>query len=211
MRCREVQVRLSALADGELSPSEREAVLRHLHACGRCALRYDQLKATSALLDRTALPEQARLVDRVMSRLAAERVESSPAGRRGDLWRGVAAAAAGVLLLLGGYLAVRGSSDQNGAPRLERALSAAQSFLGAMQDLLLDTGKGVTAVPADLAVQAREAFLSARSEGDGFKFLGDLSRQITLTERLSEVSSVVQPIGVFSRLLDIVKPQNPEK
>lgn len=43
MRCEEVQERLSALIDEQLSPAEREQVQHHLYACEVCSREYQEL------------------------------------------------------------------------------------------------------------------------------------------------------------------------
>jgi anti-sigma factor RsiW len=44
MRCEEVQERLSALIDEQLSREEREQVEHHLYACETCSREYRQLR-----------------------------------------------------------------------------------------------------------------------------------------------------------------------
>ncbi|GBC94228.1 hypothetical protein HRbin16_00009 [bacterium HR16] len=44
MRCEEVQERLSALIDEQLSQTEREQVLQHLYACEACSREYQELR-----------------------------------------------------------------------------------------------------------------------------------------------------------------------
>ncbi len=44
MRCEEVQERLSALIDEQLSQRERELVTNHLHTCQACMEEYQQLR-----------------------------------------------------------------------------------------------------------------------------------------------------------------------
>jgi anti-sigma factor RsiW len=44
MRCEEVQERLSALIDQQLSPQEHEQLQHHLHTCEACFREYQELR-----------------------------------------------------------------------------------------------------------------------------------------------------------------------
>lgn len=44
MRCEEVQERLTALMDEQLSQTEREQVQQHLHVCEACLREYEELR-----------------------------------------------------------------------------------------------------------------------------------------------------------------------
>lgn len=44
MRCEEVQERLSALIDEQLSPQEYEQLQHHLHTCEACSREYQELR-----------------------------------------------------------------------------------------------------------------------------------------------------------------------
>src|SRR5689334_24320321 len=49
-------MQLSAYHDGELSPSEREQLERHVAACPACAAELEQFRRLSALLDTAPRP-----------------------------------------------------------------------------------------------------------------------------------------------------------
>ena len=57
MRCKEVRRELSALLDGELSPSAGKAIRRHVDSCGSCSLFYDELTRVKQLVDRERVDE----------------------------------------------------------------------------------------------------------------------------------------------------------
>ncbi len=110
MNCTSVELYLDALMDGELDPSARVEVDRHLAACAGCGDRLafaqtlrNQLKATVAA---GRAPEALRA--RVTQAL---REESAPWWRVDTSWRATAAAAAVALVVFG----VGGSIDSRGA------------------------------------------------------------------------------------------------
>ncbi len=49
MRCPEIQKNLSAYADGDLLPAEREKVALHVRSCTHCAAELDNLRRLAQL------------------------------------------------------------------------------------------------------------------------------------------------------------------
>lgn len=97
--------KLELLHDGELPPAERDAVRAHLALCAGCRAEVDALGRLDALLARAPATPQPRwegYVPRVSSRV------------RGRAWRGVAAAAAAILV---GFTAWNVWDQFNPAPK----------------------------------------------------------------------------------------------
>jgi anti-sigma factor RsiW len=71
-RCRDLLVRLSSYVDGDLSGTERRAVVAHLKACPCCQAMADDLKQTVAVCRKAGsarLPADVR--ERARARIAA--------------------------------------------------------------------------------------------------------------------------------------------
>jgi len=77
MGCRDVMERLWEFLDGELPEQDREALERHLEACGRCYPAYDfqksYLEYTRRLATRVGAPPEVRrqLFERLLATEAA--------------------------------------------------------------------------------------------------------------------------------------------
>jgi anti-sigma factor RsiW len=54
--CRELLMRMSRGVEGDLSPSERRALARHLAGCGRCGEFSESLKRTVRLCQEAGAP-----------------------------------------------------------------------------------------------------------------------------------------------------------
>lgn len=96
--CEQVQERLSAWLDGELTAEERRQVAGHLKGCAACSRELEALAQLDAALGTLAAPLPDKLPERVLARL------KPPRRRYG--WQSLAMAASLVLgITLGGVLA----------------------------------------------------------------------------------------------------------
>ena len=102
MGCEQYRERISALLDGELSPTEQAELEQHLRSCADCAAVYQGFMALSGALagDLAEPPESLRA--NVMAELRREQIYQ--ANRRARPLRGMLATAACVALLLGAAL-----------------------------------------------------------------------------------------------------------
>ncbi|MGQ9920904.1 MAG: anti-sigma factor family protein [Desulfobacca sp.] len=96
MDCREVQEKLSAYLDGELSPRQQELVARHLDGCQACRRELQIWQQLWEALLREPVAAPADLTARVLARLP---------GRQRQWWQNLALAASLLLgIILGGQL-----------------------------------------------------------------------------------------------------------
>jgi anti-sigma factor RsiW len=100
--CRKMHQSLSAYVDGELTPTDANAVAAHLSECARCSANYSDLLTTVAAirgtLGRYSAPDVLRA--RVRVAIAAETPEpvtDSLAGWRSSRWLRISAVAAAVV------------------------------------------------------------------------------------------------------------------
>lgn len=99
MNCDEALEMISAALDGELSPSERNALDEHLASCPACAALYAELAGHSRLLRELDCEMPADLTGRILSRLPEQRPAPAKQGRVPQ-WRRWSALAACLVLLL---------------------------------------------------------------------------------------------------------------
>ncbi|HKE02196.1 MAG TPA: zf-HC2 domain-containing protein [Planctomycetota bacterium] len=121
MRCTEVRVLLSSFHDGELGRSETEAVKSHLIGCARCRAMASDLRGLSRLFDRNepVPPVSPTFTDSVFARI---RVGEGLADRSAErAVRRLAWAAAAVLAVSAGYLALPRAVTRIGATTLDAA------------------------------------------------------------------------------------------
>ncbi len=86
-RCRALLLELSRYLDGELTPSRRRTIERHINECGCCGTMTGRLRVTSAACRAeggTHPPRavQARAAARIKALLSAVKPRSASAGRR---------------------------------------------------------------------------------------------------------------------------------
>jgi len=200
MKCAEVQSQLSAFLDGELSPSGREAVARHVDACGRCALRCEELRKVKELLDARAVPEKVDLVDRIMERVAAEgrrAQRDSAALRRRVRVRLWAAAAAAVIALC---LVVRHALvPEPEVSQVSEIVDTAGSLFEGMGKAFAEAGRGITAVPEKVADGAKVAWLNIATEAPAGRFPEVLGRGGSAL--IGSLSGVGDPLGAVRSFL----------
>ncbi len=129
---------ISACLDGELEPSERTALERHLADCGECRLLLADLRRLGeAVAQEEPPPIPADLADRISRRLGSSRSgEPARPSRRAWIWRVPAAAAAGLAALA--ILSLFWIGDRS--PDKERAkVQVAQSGIEAGQEALKES------------------------------------------------------------------------
>lgn len=214
MTCTELDARLDAYLDGDLSPADHAAVERHLAACGACAALHTDL---------VALRERARAVPRevppppavwtAVSRAARDRrpslfaVRSVPA--RLTPW-GLAAAAALLVALssaatvwvlknggeqqtalsdqrsLDPRLAALEADYQRASAELVRALEAEAALTPSVREAL---GRHLAVVDAAIA-EARASVLERPADADaGGMLLAAYRQKLDLLERATRLGS----------------------
>ena len=195
MQCTDIREQLSALLYGELSSTAREAVSRHVKACARCALAFEDVKRVRSLLDESAVSETVDVTDRIMARMA-HLVADPPAGhgtvpacyRRG--WAVVAAVAALVLLSLvvGRHLWVTPEQESS----VDELVQSTESLVSDVREAFLEAGRGVTAATATVAGETKGVWL-AMADSVPVAQIGDFVNQgrAIITEDLGEMSAAV--------------------
>jgi anti-sigma factor RsiW len=121
MRCSRIRSLLSPFHDGELGRSETEEVKAHLIGCSRCRAAASDLSGLSRLFDPDEpIPQaSAGFTDAVLARLRAG--EGLVEARAERLARRIAWAAAALLTLSAGYLAMPRSAAPGGLDTLDAA------------------------------------------------------------------------------------------
>jgi anti-sigma factor RsiW len=208
MRCDDVRTQLSALLDGELAPSQAEAVRRHVQACARCALECEDLDRVKRRLDESRIPENAGMAERIMVRLACEgppRVQPA-GGPRSRRWLGVllgaSAAAAALLLcvLVGGPGGVRPPEPPDRP--VEQLFETAGSIVADVTQALAETGRGVSVVPGSVAEGARSAWSEIAANDPSHRLSRAVDRGETLFKgSFGGVSAAVLRLGDLDRYL----------
>ncbi len=174
MRCDEIRNDLSALIDGELDRGARAAVEAHVGACAECAALRRDLRRVRELVDREIGTARGGTTDAVM------RAVGSPAHRRGAAlaraarrWtarRWVRAAAAALIVAgIAGVVLLR--REQPSA--VQNVVAATQGLLDSVKLACIETGRGISAAPENVASEAHSVWLA---------FAGDAAAQ-----RFSEV------------------------
>ncbi len=113
--CRDIRLLLGVYVVGAIEPAERALVDEHLSVCSACRDELAGLAGLPAMLSRVPEDDVAKLAGNVAS--LPEQAEPSPellnsllrhvaARRRARMWRGVGAAAAAAVILVGGTAAV---------------------------------------------------------------------------------------------------------
>ena len=81
MKCPQVQKRLSAFQDGELTSQEKERVSRHLESCSACRERYAEMeKAWQALGDLKEIPPEPGFYGQLVKKINGSYETRSPVG-----------------------------------------------------------------------------------------------------------------------------------
>lgn len=155
---------LSAYLDGELEAEERMALEAHLVGCAACQLALAELRQTRKLLralPQPALPRSFTLPVPEAAHASGARAATTPRPARSGQWvaraaqwMGGIAAAAGLVLLLGGALAAGsppstgGAASGNFAPGLARQPGGTSSQDGtATHAPQVGVGSGATRTP----------------------------------------------------------------
>lgn len=139
MNCTDVSDRLSAVYDGELSGTERDAVAEHMSVCEHCACEFSRFESLSRAVKELPLPpvppEIWTGIAAQMSENAAHGLALRPAGqvtraqpaRRG--WLGKLALAASILLVLGtGVWLLQRAGDRHGGHQHDGEFAAAMEL-----------------------------------------------------------------------------------
>ena len=113
MSCDEVRDLLHAYADGELDLVRSLEIERHLEACAACAQACADLRAVSAALKTASLRFEPPKGLRERVRSSVRRASRTRVVPLAALWRGVAAAAALLLVVLAGWAILRGSGTRS--------------------------------------------------------------------------------------------------
>lgn len=192
MRCEEIRTQLSALLDGELSPPAREAVARHVEACGRCALFLEELSRVTRFLDRSSVPEKVDLADEIMAAVKAEAVRPAvPVGRRAARVPGWILAAAAVVLFC---LVIRNVwvTPPPVDDSVGQVVATAGSLFSDVGRAFVDAGRGVTAASEAVAGDAKGLWLAMADESPAARITDMVGqgREI-LSGDLGEVSAMV--------------------
>lgn len=81
MKCPQVQKRLSAFQDGELTSQEKERISRHLESCSVCRERYAEMeKAWQALGDLKEIPPEPGFYGQLVKKINDSYETRSPVG-----------------------------------------------------------------------------------------------------------------------------------
>ncbi|HET9707480.1 MAG TPA: anti-sigma factor [Gemmatimonadales bacterium] len=99
MRCRDLEQRIGALADGELVEAEARDVEEHLRSCPTCRAAHERVLALRTALEQHAPPLAAP--DRLRAAVHARLETAGIVSRRPVAWRWLAAAAA-LVAVIGG-------------------------------------------------------------------------------------------------------------
>jgi anti-sigma factor RsiW len=111
MNCSDIQERLSAMVDGELSSEEQETVLAHAEACAPCMAAYADWMEFRMMMDgEDALP--AGMSTDFRARLASDVLRR----RRSRITRVVGAVAAAILIAVALFLADDGTAPEGNLP-----------------------------------------------------------------------------------------------
>jgi hypothetical protein len=181
MRCDEIRPDLSALIDGELALAERAAVEGHVASCGECARILADLERVRGFIDARIDGASAGRADVVMREIVQH---ARPRGRilAWTRTRGVRVAAMVlVVAAVAGVVLLRGER----ASPVESVVDTTTQLFDSVKLACIETGRGISAAPESVAVEARSVWLA---------FAGDESAQ-----RFSDVvgrGSEVVPRGV---------------
>ena len=143
MICQDLQARLSAFVDGELTPDERREVLMHLDGCAACRLiarDLERLRAAARELGPIEPPVHVWLEVAGQIHLGARRQPVplvATASRRPPLRQYLSLAAA-LALLAGGVYVVDRATDEGAAPGTEQTTPGAQPPAAAAMQSVTD-------------------------------------------------------------------------
>ena len=200
MKCAEVQAQLSAFLDGELAPSAAEAVARHVDACGRCALRCEQLQKVKELLDAGTVPEKIDLAERIMERVAAEEApahrHSTLSGRRFRVRVWAAAAAAVIAAALVVHTVFLAEPEKS---QVSEIVDTAGSLFQGMGEAFAEAGRGITVVPEKVVDGAKEAWLNIAVDTPARRLPEVLGRGGSAL--IGSLSGVGDPLGAVRSFL----------
>ena len=193
MRCEEIRTQLSALLDGELSTPAREAVMRHVEACGRCALFLEELSQVTRMLDASSVPEKIDQAEGIMAAVRADTARRAAASSSGfgkarvSGWL-LAAAAAAFLCLVVRNIWITPPPDDS----VEQIVESAGSLFSEVGQAFVDAGRGVTAATETVAGDAKGLWL-AMADGSPTSRITDMVDQgrAFIAEDLGEVSAMV--------------------
>ena len=145
MRCQRIQPHLLALIEGELKPSKREKVTRHVAACPACASAMRSLRQTLRVVQAIDVPEPSPAFWQEFGTALHQRIRREEAAHQGrrhwQTWerfrlpKPVLAAVAVSLILVGSLPFLRGYLGQQMLPRMilaggeEASLAADLDFL----------------------------------------------------------------------------------
>ena len=154
--CEHYQQQISALLDGELPDSEREALQAHLRSCEACAAVCRDFQNLSKTMKETVGAPPADLIHNVMTQITAEAADAASIQderRKRRSWRGLAAMAACFALIAGAVFF-------SGPDEIRSTLSAGIAFRSQAEE-----GDGaVWVVPKKATDQVLEAVPAADSE-----------------------------------------------
>lgn len=195
--CEHFEQQISALLDGELPDSEREALEAHLRTCESCAAVYRDFAGLSQTLKDTVGTPPADLIDRVMAQIGAEAADAESiheAARRRRSWRGLAAMAA-CFALIAGVVFFSGSDE------VRSTLSA-----GIAHRVQADEGDGaVWVVPKKATEQVLEAAPALTAENtEDAAAEGDTAAPLTLgqNEALNDEETSAKVFALLDAVTD---------
>ena len=186
MRCDEIRTDLSALIDGELALAERSAVEGHVAACPECARLLAELERVRDLIDATIDGTSAGRADAVMQEIGQP---ARPAVLRWTRARWARAAAAVVLAgTVAGVVLLRGER----VSPVESVVDTTTQLVDSLKLACLETGRGISAAPESVAVEARSLWLAFAGDESAQRFADVVGRGGEVVPRgVARVSSAL--------------------
>ena len=126
--CVKFQEMISAMLDGEISASQREAIEQHIAACPECAAMYADFAALSGVFEESVEEVPAALHSRIMKGV---RISQKPKKPLIIQLRPYMSAAACLVVLIGAVFTLRGehkSADSLSAPMVAEAPAAPAAY-----------------------------------------------------------------------------------
>lgn len=141
--CEQIQEQISAMLDGELSPTEEAAVQAHIRQCNECRAIYEVFATVSDAMTPESLPPD--LHNRIMTAVQQRKVHKT----RAKILRSVLATAASVILIVGVVFTLQprgggigSSNNTSGAVQEFQSTSAGSGDNSGMQSASNETDGG---------------------------------------------------------------------
>ncbi len=156
MRCDEIKADLSALIDGELALEARAAVEAHVAACRECARLLADLERVRIAVDAQLGGASAGRADAVMHAIG----QGAPRRGRVLAWAGSRWARVAAAVVVAGALAAVIVLRREQPSPVGSVVDTARDLLDSMKLACVEAGRGMSAAPETVAVEARSVWLA---------------------------------------------------